>query len=33
VAELLLQFSQVSDEQAEALLAHAAGSENKGQLS
>ena len=33
VAELLLQFSQVSDEQAETLLAHTAGSENKGQSS
>ncbi|HVG90817.1 MAG TPA: phosphopantetheine-binding protein, partial [Alphaproteobacteria bacterium] len=33
VAELLLQFSQVSDEQAETLLAHTAGSENKEQSS
>jgi amino acid adenylation domain-containing protein len=33
VAELLLQFSQVSDEQAETLLVHTAGSENKGQSS
>jgi amino acid adenylation domain-containing protein len=33
VAELLLHFSQVSDEQAETLLAHTAGFENKGQSS
>jgi hypothetical protein len=33
VAELLLQFSQVSDEQAETLLAHTAGSEDKEQSS
>lgn len=33
VAELLLHFSQVSDEQAETLLAQAAGFTNKGQSS
>ena len=33
MAELLLQFSQVSDEQAETLLTHTASSENKEQSS
>jgi amino acid adenylation domain-containing protein len=33
VAELLLYFSQVSDEQAETLLAHTAGFNDKGQSS
>jgi acyl carrier protein len=33
VAELLLHFSQVSDEEAEALLAGTAGVNNKGQSS
>jgi len=33
VAELLLHFSQVSDEEAEALLAETAGVNNEGQSS